>query len=231
MRHCKRYLPLLILICLITAFFAFGLEQYFTFEMLQNHRQELLHLVESHFVFASLIYMLVYIAIVALSVPGGAVMTITGGFMFGMALGTFYVVFAATIGATILFIIAKTSLGDPLREKAGPWLDKLAKGFQKDAFSYLLFLRLIPLFPFFAVNPAPAFLGVKTRTYIIATFIGIIPGTFVFSSVGSGIGSVFDSGETFDPAGILTIEVWIALVGLAVLSIAPVVYKKIKGKR
>ncbi len=231
MRHCKRYLPLLILICLITAFFAFGLEQYFTFEMLKNHRQELLHLVESYFVFASLIYMLVYIAIVALSVPGGAVMTITGGFMFGMALGTLYVVFAATIGATILFIIAKTSLGDPLRDKAGPWLDKLAKGFQKDAFSYLLFLRLIPLFPFFAVNLAPAFLGVKTRTYIIATFIGIIPGTFVFSSVGSGIGSVFDSGETFDPAGILTIEVWIALVGLAVLSIAPVVYKKIKGKR
>ena len=106
----------------------------------------------------------------------------------------------------------------------------MSKGFQASAINYLLFLRLIPLFPFFVVNLVPAFLGVTTRTYIIGTFIGIIPGSFVYASVGAGIGSIFDAGETFEPGNILTPQVTIALTGLAILALLPVIYKRFKKK-
>ncbi len=224
----RRFGPLLILLVGIGAFFLFDFDAYLSFETLKHHRQELLLFVKRYAILAPLIYMLIYAAVVALSVPGGAIMTITGGFLFGAIWGTFYVVIAATIGATLLFLIAKTALGDPLRARAGPWMQKMSKGFQKDGLHYLLVLRLIPLFPFFVVNLVPAFLGISTRTYVIATFVGIIPGSFVYSSVGAGIGSVFDSGETFDPTNILTPQVWIALIGLAVLAILPVLYKRFK---
>ncbi len=224
----RRYLPLTILLACIAIFFILELDQYITFQTLKQHRQGLLTFVEQYYLLAPLIYTIVYACVVALSVPGGAVMTIAGGFLFGSIFGTFYVVIAATIGATIVFLIAKTALGDPLREKYGPSMQKMSKGFQANALNYLLFLRLIPLFPFFVVNLVPAFLGVKTRTYIVGTFVGIIPGSFVYSSVGAGIGSIFDAGETFDPTDILTPQVMIALIGLAILALLPVIYKKFK---
>ena len=158
-------------------------------------------------------------------------MTITGGFLFGSLLGTSYVVIAATIGATLLFMIGQTALGDSLRTYAGPWMQKMRKGFQDDGFHYLLILRLVPLFPFFVVNLVPAFLGIKTRTYVGATLIGIIPGSFVYATVGAGIGSVFDAGETFEIANILTPQMWLALIGLAVLAVLPVVYRRFKRNK
>jgi uncharacterized membrane protein YdjX (TVP38/TMEM64 family) len=151
--------------------------------------------------------------------------------MFGSMLGTVLVVIAATLGATLVFLIAKTALGDPLRAKAGPFLKRMEAGFQEDALNYLLVLRLIPLFPFWIVNLVPAFLGVPLRTYVLATVVGIIPGSFVFASVGAGIGSVLDSGQEFSPASVLTPQIVIALVGLAVLALLPVVYRKLKGRR
>jgi len=140
-------------------------------------------------------------------------------------------VVAATIGATILFIAAKTALGDLLRAKAGPFLQKMEAGFREDALSYLLVLRLIPLFPFFIVNLVPAFLGVSLRVFVIATFGGIIPGSFVYATVGAGLGSIFDAGGEFSASGILTPEIITALVGLAVLALLPVAYKRYKAKR
>ena len=113
----------------------------------------------------------------------------------------------------------------------GPWLGRLESGFQRNAFNYLLVLRLIPLFPFFVVNLVPAFLGVRLATYVAATFIGIIPATFVFSSVGAGLDSLFDSGREFSAAGILTPEIILALAGLAVLALLPVAYRKYKSRR
>ncbi len=225
----KRNIPLLILVICIVAFFALGLDDYVTFHTLKYHRQSLLELVTSYAVIAPIIYMLTYTTLTAMSIPGGAAMTITGGFLFGSILGTCYVVVAATAGATLLFLIAKSALSEPLRKRAGPWLQKMSTGFQENAMSYLLFLRLIPLFPFFVVNLVPAFLGVKARTYVIGTFFGIMPGTFVYSSVGAGVGSVFDAGEEFEPSHVLTPQVIIALVGLAILAILPVVYKKLKS--
>lgn len=226
-----RFGPLLILLIGLVLFFLLDLEQYLTFETLKQHREVLRDFVGRYAVLAPLIYMLLYIIVVALSVPGGAVMTIAGGFLFGSLFGTIYVVIAATIGATILFLIAKTALGESLRAYAGPWVQKMRKGFKEDGFYYLLVLRLIPLFPFFVVNLVPAFLEVKIRTYIGATLIGIIPGSFVYATVGAGIGSVFDAGESFEVANILTPQVWVALIGLAVLAILPVVYRKFKKNK
>ena len=136
--------------------------------------------------------MAVYIVVVALSVPGGALLTITGGFLFGWLVGGLSTVIGATIGATIVFLIAKTSLGETLAAKAGPWMAKLSEGFRNDAMNYLLFLRLVPAFPFWLINLAPALLNVPLSTFVIATFIGIIPGTFAFAFLGAGLDSIID---------------------------------------
>ena len=227
----KRLLPLAVIALGIGGFFALGLDDYVTFEALRENRQLLAELVAKHAVLAVLLYMLVYAAATGLSLPGGAVLTVTGGFLFGTLAGTLWVVVGATLGATAVFLAARTVLGDSLRRRAGPFLKKMEAGFQENALSYLLVLRLIPVFPFFVVNLVPAFLGVGIRIYVIATFFGIIPGALVFASVGAGLGSVFDANESFTLAGVLTPQIVMALVGLALLSLLPVVYKKIKAAR
>jgi uncharacterized membrane protein YdjX (TVP38/TMEM64 family) len=227
----QRLLPLLVLGGGIAAFFALGLNKNVTFDALRQHRGELMAFVAGMPVKAVLIYVLVYAAATAFSLPGGAVLTLTGGFLFGNLLGTAYTVIAASIGATALFLAARTALGDVLRGKAGPFLARMEEGFKANALSYLLVLRLIPAFPFFIVNLVPAFLGVPLRTYVIGTFLGIIPGTFVFSSIGAGLGSIFDSMQEFTLKGALTPQVVTAMIGLAVLSLIPVAYKKLKARR
>ncbi len=226
----KRLIPVGILILGLVAFFAFGLNRYLTFDALREHRVALRAWVENQGILAGLIFMAIYAVAIAFSLPGGAVLSITGGFLFGSIWGTVCIVISATIGATALFLIAKTSFGDVLRAKAGPALQKMQQGFQEGALSYLLVLRLVPLFPFFLVNLVPAFLGVSLRAYIIGTFFGIIPGSFVFATVGAGLGSIFDQGGHFTAAGILTPQIVTALVGLAVLALIPVVYKKLKTR-
>lgn len=226
----KRYLPLLVLVAGLAAFFAFGLDRYVSFETLRENRVALLTWVQNTGMLAALTYMAIYALAVAFSLPGGAVLSITGGFLFGAVWGTVYIVISATSGATVLFLIAKTTLGDALRSKAGPWLRNMEAGFQENAMSYLLVLRLVPLFPFFVVNLVPAFLGIRLSTYVVGTFVGIIPGAFVYATVGAGLGSIFDTGKTFSAKGILTPQILTALIGLAVLALVPVVYKKIKAR-
>ena len=227
----RRLLPLLVLVAGLLAFFAFDLDRYVSFDALRMHRGELLAFVAEHRLWAGLAFMAIYVAAVALSLPGGTVLSLIGGFLFGAVASTGLVVVSATLGATILFVIAKSALGDPLRAKAGPWMGRLAEGFQKNELSYLLFLRLVPLFPFFVVNLVPAFLGVRLRDYVLATFVGIIPGTFVYNLAGAGLGSILDSGEDFTVSSVLTSEVKLALFGLAVLALVPVVYKQVKARQ
>jgi uncharacterized membrane protein YdjX (TVP38/TMEM64 family) len=224
----RRFAPLAVLLGGLVVFFTWDLDRYFRFDALRDNRDVLLALVEQYGLLASLAYMTIYVLVVAFSLPGGAVLSITGGFLFGVVWGTMYIVISATLGATLLFLIAKTSLGDLLRAKAGPWLQKMQAGFQENALSYLLVLRFVPIFPFFMVNLVPAFLGVPLSTYVLGTFVGIIPGTFVYASVGAGLGSLFDTGGALSPRGILTPQIIIALVGLAVLALLPVAYKKYK---
>jgi uncharacterized membrane protein YdjX (TVP38/TMEM64 family) len=227
----KRFVPLAALGVGIAAFFALGLNRYLTFDELRRNRETLTSFVDAMPVLSVLLFVLVYTAAVSLSVPGAAVLTLAGGFLFGIWEGTAAVVVGATAGATLVFLAARFVLGDALRAKAGPWLAKMEAGFNEDAMSYLLVLRLVLAFPFFIVNLVPAFLGVSLRTFVIATFLGIIPGTFVFASIGAGLGSIFDTTQEFSLKGALTPQVITALVGLALLSLLPVVYKKIKARR
>ncbi|MDX8403180.1 MAG: TVP38/TMEM64 family protein [Mariprofundaceae bacterium] len=224
----KRTLPLLLLLVVIVLFFAFDLGRFFGFEALREHRQTLLELVEAYPFVAPFTYVVLYIAVVAFSLPGGLVMTLSGGLLFGAVAGGLYAVTGATLGATAIFLIAKTSLGDFLLARAGNGIRKMQKGFAENALSYMFILRLVPIFPFFLVNLAPAFLGVSLRIYLLATFFGIMPATFIYALAGSGLGSVFDRGETLSAAGILTPEMMGALAGLALLALLPVIYKKFK---
>jgi uncharacterized membrane protein YdjX (TVP38/TMEM64 family) len=231
MPRIRRFLPLAALLLAIAAVLASGLADYLSFEQLQQNRSQLLAFVARHAVLAPLLFMAVYAGVIALSIPGGAVLTVAGGFLFGAGLATLYVVVAATAGASLVFLVARTALGDGLRAKAGPWMQRMEAGFQKNALNYLLFLRLIPLFPFWLVNLVPAFLGVPLATYVAATFLGIIPGTLVYASVGNGLGAVFDAGQSPDLGIIFRPAILLPIVGLALLAILPVVYGKIKGGR
>jgi len=226
MNMLKRLLPLLILVLVLVLFFTFDLGRYLSFDALAEHKAWLSAWVSAHAVLAPLFYVLLYIAVVAFSLPGGLMMTISGGLLFGAIFGALYAVIGATIGATALFLIAKTSLGDFLVAKAGGAVKKMQAGFSENALSYMFILRLVPLFPFFLVNLAPAFLGVSLRVYAIATFFGIMPATFVFALTGSGLGSVLDQGGDISLEGVMTPEIMAALVGLALLALIPVIYKR-----
>jgi uncharacterized membrane protein YdjX (TVP38/TMEM64 family) len=227
----RRLAPLAAIGGAVALAFALGLDDYLSFEALREHRGLLMALVHDHAVPATAAFIAIYAAATALSLPGGAVLSIAGGFLFGSVLGTAWIVVGATAGAVGIFLAARTALGDALKAKAGPWLARLEAGFRENALSYLLVLRLVPLFPFFVVNLVPAFLGVSLRVFTLGTAIGIIPGAFVFASVGAGLGSVFDMGGEVTAAGALTPEVITALLGLAVLSLVPVVYKKTRARR
>jgi len=227
----KRFLPLLVLVLAVIVVFASGLHEYLSFEALREHRETLLQLVADNAAIAPIAFILIYAGVIALSIPGGAVLTIASGFLFGIWLGGLYVVIGATAGATAVFLIAKTALGDALRAKAGPWLQRMEAGFQENALNYLLVLRLIPIFPFWLVNLVPAFLGVGLGTYVVGTFFGIIPGSLVFASVGNGLGAVFDAGETPDLGIIFEPEIIGPIIGLALLALLPVAYRKFKSRK
>ncbi len=217
---------LILLGILVAAGVAFG-SHYLTFATLAENRDWLGGLVARWGVFAALLYVAVYAFLVALSVPVGAVLTIAGGYLFGTWLGGLSAVVGATLGATGIFLAARAGLGG-LAQRAGPFVGKLEAGFRADAFNYLLVLRLVPIFPFWLVNLVPALVGVTLRSYMLATFLGIIPGTFVYASLGSGLGEILqepDLGIVFHPSVLLPI------VGLAVLALIPVAYKHWRGKR
>jgi uncharacterized membrane protein YdjX (TVP38/TMEM64 family) len=199
---------------------------YLTFTALAENRDWLCSLVQRWGVAAAVLYIGVYGMLVALSVPGAAVLTIAGGFLFGTWLGALGAIIGATLGATGIFLAARSGLGG-LAQRAGPLVGKLEAGFRADAFNYLLVLRLVPIFPFWLVNLVPALVGVRLLTYVLATFVGIIPGTFVYASLGNGLGSVIeepDLGIVFRPS------VLVAIVGLALLALIPVGYKRWRDK-
>ena len=180
----QRLLPLAVIGVAIAGVYLSGALHYLSFSALAEHRDTLTGFVADNMALAIGIYVAAYAVAVALSLPGGAILTITGGFLFGLWLGTAATVIGATLGAVGIFLAAKTALGNSLKSKVGPWMARLEDGFQENALSYLLVLRLVPIFPFWLVDLVPAFLNVPLRTYVIGTFFGIIPGSFVFVSVG-----------------------------------------------
>lgn len=227
----KKWIPILVIIAFMSAAYFLGLPEYFSFEMIKKNRNTLLTQIDTHPVLMPCLYILLYIIVIALSLPGGTILTLIGGFLFGIPWATFYVVIGATIGATLIFLAARTALGDILRKKAGPFLKKMEGGFQKNAASYLLFLRFIPLFPFWLVNIAPAFFNVHIGTYIWTTFVGILPGSYIYTQAGRGLGAIFESGETFSINTIFNNQMKLALVLLALFSLIPILVKRIKHDR
>jgi len=226
----RRLLPVVVLAAGAVLFFALGLHKLLTFEALREHRDLLIGWVKNHNVSAIAAYIAGYAVAVVFLPPSGTVITLAGGFIFGAVVATVSVMIGATIGATALFLVVRYSARDLARKLDESVLQKMASGFRRDEMSYMLFLRLIPLFPFWLVNIAPAFLGVRLRTFVIGTFIGIIPGVIVYAVVGAGLGDVFDANEEFSLAGVMTPEIIAGLVGLAALSLAPVAYRKYKTK-
>jgi uncharacterized membrane protein YdjX (TVP38/TMEM64 family) len=243
----RRLLPLIILAALVAAVLLSDFRNVLSLETLVRHRQAIGAFMAEHRLAGLAIFVLTYIVVVALSVPGALWLTLTGGVLFGPVLGTIATVVGATIGATIIFKIAQSALGEGLLRRAGPRAAKIAEGIQADAFNYLLFLRLVPAFPFFLVNLAAALVAVPLWTFVAATVIGIIPATFAFTLAGAGLDSVIaaqaatfdacvaagrsDCRVTFDPTHVLTPQLVGALVALGVVAMVPVVVKRWRARR
>ncbi|MDX5361126.1 MAG: TVP38/TMEM64 family protein [Alphaproteobacteria bacterium] len=223
-----RLWPLVVLGLGLVLFLALGGPSYVSFETLRDNRADLLAWRAEHGVLAALFYVALYAAVTAFSLPVASILTLTGGFLFGWFWGGLWTVTGATLGATVLFLAARTALGESLRARAGPFLKRFEAGFRRDMWSYLFILRLVPAFPFWLVNLAPAFLGVPLHAFLVTTFLGILPGSFVFASVGAGLGAVFDRGEDPDVSGILTDPaVLLPILALIALALVPVVYKRL----
>ena len=227
----KRIAPLLLLVVAMISVFAFDLDRFLSFQALKDHREFLLTWTADHKLLAAVAFMAGYCVMVALSIPGAVWATLAGGFVFGTVVGGIYVVSGATLGATAIFLIARYALADFFRAKAGPAIRKMEAGFNENALSYMFVLRLVPLFPFWLVNLVPAFLGVPLRTYMIGTFFGIMPGSLVYVSVGSGLGSVFEQGGTPDLGIIFSFKILGPILGLAALSLVPVLYKRYQARK
>jgi uncharacterized membrane protein YdjX (TVP38/TMEM64 family) len=204
---------------------ATGLGSFLSLDTLAHHRETLSGFVARNSLFAAAAFVLVYAVAVALSVPGAIILTLSGGFLFGAFFGTLLTVLGATIGATLVFLFARTIFGENALDRFGVPAQRLADGIRRNAASYLLVLRLVPLFPFFLVNLVPAFVGVKLPIYVLTTFFGIMPGTLVFSLTGAGLGSILDAGGTLDLGSVLTPQILGALLGLAALSLAAIPLK------
>jgi uncharacterized membrane protein YdjX (TVP38/TMEM64 family) len=230
--HPVKFLPLVILLIGFILFFTFGAHRYFSFTALKSHHTALLAWRVQHPFIAAFLFIVIYIVAVAFSFPGATLLTLIGGFLFGTLFGTLYVTIGATIGACIIFWAARTALAQTLSKKAGPFLKKLEAGFQKNAVSYLLFLRFVPVFPFWLINIVPGLLNVRLSTFFFTTLFGILPGTAVYAAVGNGLGSLLARGETPNFGVIFEPQIMIPLLLLALLSIIPPLYGRVKrGKQ
>lgn len=225
-----RLWPLLVIALALVAFFAFDLGRYFSLAALQEHQAEWRSFIQAHYAVAILAFIVLYIAVVAFSIPIAVLVTIAGGFLYGAAVAFPMVVVSATVGATLIFLAARSALGSLLEAKAGPWFARLEQGFRRDQWSYMFFLRLTPIVPFFIVNLVPAFLGVDLLCFVVATFFGIMPITLIFVLTGAGIGDVLDAGA-FSVGSVLTPKIILALSGLAIVAILPAILRRFRKDR
>jgi uncharacterized membrane protein YdjX (TVP38/TMEM64 family) len=221
----RGWIILIVLAVLALAAHLSGIADLLSLENVQARRNDLLTLVAAHPIIAPIAFVALYVLIVSLSLPVAVVATLLGGFLFGPVLGTLCVVVAATAGATIVFLVARTSVGEGLRRKAGPLYERVAAGMRENAFEYLLFLRIVPLFPFFLVNILPALFDVRLRTFVLATFVGIIPGTFVYANLGRELGTISSLGD------LVSLKLFLAFLLLGAVALIPAAYKAWKRRR
>jgi uncharacterized membrane protein YdjX (TVP38/TMEM64 family) len=222
----KRLFPLQVLLGLALAAYASGLGEFLSLDALRHNRHVLLGWTESNPILAGLAYMAVYALLVAVSLPGASIMTLAGGLLFGVWLGGALTVAAATIGATILFVAVRSAFGGILGMRAGPFLARMEEGVRRDAFGYLLSLRLMPLFPFWVVNLVPALAGMRVSAFILATAIGIVPGTLAYAAFGAGLAEAFESGMEVSLGGILNPTLLAGLSALGLLALATTLWRR-----
>ena len=227
----RKNLPLIILIvAAVLAYWQF--KDFLSFQALADNRETLIKWRDSNYLIAALTYVAIYIAVVGFSIPGGVFLTLGGGFLFGVVAGAMLTVVGATLGATAIFMAAKTGLGDSLQERLTAngegRLAKMRAGLAENEVSYLFLMRLVPAVPFFIANLAPAFMGVSLRNYVFTTFFGIIPGTAVFAWVGSGLGEVFAMGGTPNLGILFEWQILGPILALSALSAMPIVIKKFR---
>ena len=226
----RRLAPLAaLLLAAGAAWWAFG--DLLSFEALEENREALIAWRDANYWGAAATYMAIYALAVAVSIPGAVWLTLAGGFLFGTVWATVFVVVSATLGATAIYLAAKTGLGDALRARSEGWIAKLEQGVEENAASFMLAMRLLPAVPFFVANVAPAFLGVPLRTYVWTTCLGIIPGAAVYASVGAGLGEIFARGERPDLGVVFDWPVLGPLLGLAALSLLPAAAKAVRRRR
>lgn len=234
-----RWVLLGMVVAAVLLVFVSGLHRYVAFHTLVKYHDTLNDLVLNHYFMAMLIYVAAYIVTVALSIPGALVFTVTGGFLFGGFWGGTYAVVCGTIGAAIVFAIARTTIGEALAHQAGPRLRRIGEGFRDNAWSYLLFLRFVPVFPFWLVNLAPALFKMTFRDFVSATFLGIIPATYAFAYAGASFGGMLDDklaaaeacraaggvncAVKFEPGKVLTGDLLGLFLALGIISLLPIV--------
>jgi uncharacterized membrane protein YdjX (TVP38/TMEM64 family) len=233
------------LIALVAVAYGLGLQNYLGLQSMAEHQALLQGFVQDHLLFAMAFFFLIYVVVVALSVPGAGVLSILGGFIFGWLISAPLTVVAATIGAVIVFKIVQTSVGIAIAQRAGPFVQKLSRGFEDDAFNYLLFLRLVPAIPFFAINAVAGLTRMKIGTFALGTLIGIIPGSYAFAFLGRGLGSVLENAHVAHTAcvaqdasapcaydislsALVTPQILWAFAALGVVALIPVFLKRWK---
>ena len=228
-----RYLPMA-LIGVMAVLGAVFLKDYVSFEALRDNRLALLEFRDQNYVLSVVSFMTVYILVVVFSLPGASIATLTGGFLFATFPGALFNLTAATLGATGLFLAARWGLGDRLSAKmeaSTGAIKKIKDGIDENQWSMLFLIRLVPAVPFFVANLVPAFVGVPLSRFVISTFLGIIPGGVVYTSVGAGLGEVFERGETPNLGIIFEPVILLPILGLCALAVLPIVIKALKGRK
>lgn len=243
----RRYGPVAAIVLVAVLVFAMGWHRELTLENLVRHRATLNEFVNHYGLGAIAAFVGLYIGVVALSLPGATLLTLTGGILFGTLVGGLSAIVGATIGATVIFLVARSAAGEALVRSAGPKVTRLADGFRENAFSYLLFLRFVPIFPFFLVNLAAAVFRVPLSTFVVTTLIGIVPATFAFALAGRGLDSAIaaqqesfsaceaagraDCKLAFDIQAAITPQLLAAFAALGVVALIPVVVSRWRARQ
>ena len=228
MKWIKRFGPLIVIALAVAVVIASGVADHLSLVELKARRDQLQGFVTLHPALSFGLYILIYIAVVSLSLPGALVMTLSGGFLCGPWFGAVAAASGASLGAAVIFLVCRSAVGDSLRGKAGSTISRIEEGVRRDAFSYILTLRLIPVMPFWLVNLAAGFVDIPLRTFLSATVLGILPGSLVYAGLGSGLGEVFASGQEPNLRVIFEPHVLLPLVGLGLLSLLPVVLRRFR---
>jgi uncharacterized membrane protein YdjX (TVP38/TMEM64 family) len=227
----RRYLVLAGLACLLGLMVAplvLGFDAQMALDLMRRHHGWLLGFVAGAPALASMLFLVIYAAAVAVSVPGVAILTVIGGYLFGWFQGTALVLIAATIGASAVFLLTRSALGEGVRARSGPALQRFAEGFRRNALSYGFALNLVPIFPYALIIVVPAVCGVGLRTFVAGLFLGLVPGTFLFAGLGSGLQQVLTTGAPLSLANFVTPEIILSLCGLAALALLPVAWRSLQ---